>query len=602
MTYYAFSALFNFLTSSILGGFVLFKNGRNRTHRAFVTFAATVALWSLAYYFWQVAADAPSALFWCRALMAGAIFIPVTYLHFVLRLLNIPNRKGFLIASYSLFGGFLLLDLTPLFVSHVEPLLNFPFWPIAGPSFAFFLPLWYLYVVYSTYLLFKKYQTSAGIRRLQLKYVFLGMVFAFAGGSTNYFLWYRVPIPPIFNILVSAFVAAIAYAILRYRLMDIRVVARRAVVVVGAGLVIYAAFRGAVWAELTSVGGLDSAKAVLGGVALALLFVPFFQWMIQMIERTANRTFFLALYNYQEAISKVSGQLTFHTDLAEITRLIVETIRKAMGVNTVSVQLAEDEAKIDAKDSLMAYLERTQRPVVREELDLLLGDDRLTGEEARFQAVHERMKIIGAAACLPLISNGRLIGMVALSPKAIGDPFTQEDMELLTVLANQASIAIDNARLVRKVKDFNKTLRQKVRKQTEGLRRQAEHLEKLLKMRSEFLDIASHQLKTPVSVIYGTVSMLQEGTIQKLPPEQQASFYQGIMVKAKKPDRDHPRYSERLGLRHESAAIEYGPGEGSGFGWTARPSLFRIPATGNRKKADSFLYQGERFHCSRSRE
>lgn len=64
--------------------------------------------------------------------------------------------------------------------------------------------------------------------------------------------------------------------------------------------------------------------------------------------------------------------------------------------------------------------------------------------------------------------------------------------------------------------------------------RQREHIEKLLKMRSEFLDIASHQLKTPVSVIMGTTSMFKDGTIQKLPKEQQDKFIDNIYRKSVK--------------------------------------------------------------------
>ncbi len=53
-------------------------------------------------------------------------------------------------------------------------------------------------------------------------------------------------------------------------------------------------------------------------------------------------------------------------------------------------------------------------------------------------------------------------------------------------------------------------------------------------MRSEFLDIASHQLKTPVSVILGTASMFKEGNMAKLPQDQQDKFIDNIFKKAKK--------------------------------------------------------------------
>ena len=132
------------------------------------------------------------------------------------------------------------------------------------------------------------------------------------------------------------------------------------------------------------------------------------------------------------------------------------------------------------------------------------------------------------------MSSNVLIGIIVLGAKISNGPYTEEDLELLNTLAYQAGIAIDNARLYKEVQDFNKTLKGKVDEQTKDLKEQAEHLKKLLQMRSEFLDIASHQLKTPVSVILGTISMFKEGSIQKLPQEQQNKFIDNIFYKAKK--------------------------------------------------------------------
>ena len=103
----------------------------------------------------------------------------------------------------------------------------------------------------------------------------------------------------------------------------------------------------------------------------------------------------------------------------------------------------------------------------------------------------------------------------------------------LETIAAQAAIAIENARLYREVQDFSKTLEQKVAEQTKDLKAKAEHLKKLLQMRSEFLDIASHQLKTPVSVILGTISLFKEGSIKKLPKERRQKFIDNIFNKAK---------------------------------------------------------------------
>lgn len=73
-----------------------------------------------------------------------------------------------------------------------------------------------------------------------------------------------------------------------------------------------------------------------------------------------------------------------------------------------------------------------------------------------------------------------------------------------------------------------------LKKNAKQLEKTNVHLKKLMEMRSEFLDIASHQLKTPVSVILGTASMFKEGSMAKLPQEKQNEFVDNIFKKAKK--------------------------------------------------------------------
>lgn len=64
--------------------------------------------------------------------------------------------------------------------------------------------------------------------------------------------------------------------------------------------------------------------------------------------------------------------------------------------------------------------------------------------------------------------------------------------------------------------------------------RQRQYIEKLMKQRSEFLDVASHQLRTPVSVILGTISLFREGDPDKLSQDQRRHFIDNIFHKARK--------------------------------------------------------------------
>lgn len=84
------------------------------------------------------------------------------------------------------------------------------------------------------------------------------------------------------------------------------------------------------------------------------------------------------------------------------------------------------------------------------------------------------------------------------------------------------------------LKELTDKLEEKVDEQTQDIQKKADHLERLLKMRSEFLDIVSHQLRTPMSVILGMASMFREGSVEKLSKEKQREFIDSIFFKAKK--------------------------------------------------------------------
>ena len=104
------------------------------------------------------------------------------------------------------------------------PKFSFRFWAVPGPLYHFYLLMFFGYAIYCWYLLFKGYQKSSGVMREQIKYVLLGTLIGFVGGSTNYPLWYNVNIPPLGNSLVAIYVILVAIAIMKYHLFDIKLI------------------------------------------------------------------------------------------------------------------------------------------------------------------------------------------------------------------------------------------------------------------------------------------------------------------------------------------------------------------------------------------
>lgn len=226
MSFYAISALINALASLTAGAFVFLKKGRDPVHITFAVFSLSVFWWSLGYLFWQQATTPEIALRGIHFFMAGVIFISTTFLHFAWTFIGEAGRyRRAIVASYIIFGLFFVANLTPWFISGVTERMSFSFWPVPGPLFHPFFILWSLQVVYVLVVLYRAHKKALGEAQMQLKYIFWGTALGFLGGSTNYFLWYGISIPPVGNILVASYVVAVAIAVLRYHLFDIKVIA-----------------------------------------------------------------------------------------------------------------------------------------------------------------------------------------------------------------------------------------------------------------------------------------------------------------------------------------------------------------------------------------
>ena len=111
---------------------------------------------------------------------------------------------------------------------------------------------------------------------------------------------------------------------------------------------------------------------------------------------------------------------------------------------------------------------------------------------------------------LPLISEDQSIGVILVSgPDQVqGRPFDVSTMDLLQSATEQAAMALRNAQLFDEVKRFSQELEQRVKERTQELERANLDLAKLDKTKSDFISIAAHELKTPLTLIQGYADIL----------------------------------------------------------------------------------------------
>lgn len=125
-----------------------------------------------------------------------------------------------------------------------------------------------------------------------------------------------------------------------------------------------------------------------------------------------------------------------------------------------------------------------------------------------------------AVMCVPLVVEEALLGVIYVDSQVALGAFTDDDMRVLTAIANQAAVALDGARL-------HAALKAQLERQEDYIRRLEEsahvirHLEELDRVRAEYFQAASHDLRGPLNSINASCQALLKGLFGTLATEQQ---------------------------------------------------------------------------------
>src|SRR3989338_257697 len=501
MTYYALSALINFLTSITLGSFILFRNSRNTVSITFVIFTYSVGAWSFAYYLWQISSDPSTALFWSRLLMSFALFIPVSYVHFIFSLIGVEKNRGlFLKVSYTIFFIYLLINtFTDLVVSSVRPLLGFKYWPVPGPFFSIVLATWLGYMIYSLVLLYKSYFRETEIKKLQIKYLLLGSIIGYSGGITNYFLWYGVPIAPIGNILASVYIGITAYTIAKHRLLDIRLVVALTIsyslllLIIG----LFYSFSTIALSSYLFQESLDKNRLLVSTI-LTLVVAFTFQPLRKLLELVTDKIFFKGAYDTNTLLNRLSRIMATNIYLQQITQKLLDELLTEMRISRGVFILTEAGKIFDIQaHGMQDYKKFSDIDVMSliDEQKMLVFEEL---EEGQIKDIMRKMDITVAA---PLKSGNEEIGILFLGEKLYGDIYSDQDLKLLEIFIPEASIAIQNAQAYEEIRRFNITLKEEINKATAELKNANFKLQELDKLKDEFVSVASPGLRTPMTAI-----------------------------------------------------------------------------------------------------
>lgn len=454
-----------------LGALVVAHNHRMRVNWAFGALSMNLALWGLGVLLILESQSLDVKTDWIRNTFIIATFFPVTFYWFI----GCFPRGKFTGSRIYLYANFFTAPLliagsfSPLYMNEVT--VN----PNTGRPLITYGPVFYVYVLQCVIMffvmhwtLFRKLWRAEGLDSRQLQYVLLGIFgSAFLGTFTNILL-------PAFNvdafqrygpIFFALMLAIFAYAMIRYHLMEMRVLAASALANVATAAFVVGTFLAVMALGALFMEGPYPEIQVMPTVMSALIIAVAFQAVRNRVQKVLDRTLLKRRYETGRLLAKVSSHSSRLIRLDELLKTVARDIRKEIGASLVRVMLVdeqnpdvlitkysaipeEQDAETARYGQLVRYMRRRDRPVLLEQLVR-------QRPSPTNSAVAADLAELDAYLCAPLRTNTGLIGLLLLGQKNSHDMYGEQDEMAFTALAGPLGAAIENSRLYQKVDSLN---------------------------------------------------------------------------------------------------------------------------------------------------
>lgn len=473
INFYSIFPVLSSLFILFLGVFVFIKQSKSPVNLAFSRFSVLTFIWLFFSGISYSISIEQQAFPWLIISYTAVVLMPVAFFHIPYAFLNLSHKR---ILAF-------LYIITFLFIYslyNTDYLVNglykyyWGYYPKAGLLHPVYLTFFFLVVSACDLLLFLnwfKIRKETSLYKQRLQYILLAfIVCTFA--TIDYIPNYGIETYPFGWIFIVSFCSIIAYAILRYRLLDIYLYIKRTMAYSLAAGLLMAFF---VLLVLTTTKFLSDAAhvssltiTIFATLTIALLFNP----LRNKIQAIIDRVFYKKTYDYFATIQKVSQDLSLMFDIQKIYNYVGDTVLSTLGLKNIYLLAVgpggdyevvyyklysgrdrkdkkgderdkKPRFKIEKECSMVKILKTSEDIFIKGELPDIV--ERIGQETTECMKIH--FELFDGEVLVPGFIDNKLSFLMILGEKLSGDIFTNEDVRLLNTITNQTAIVLKNARL-----------------------------------------------------------------------------------------------------------------------------------------------------------
>jgi signal transduction histidine kinase len=499
----------------VLGLIIIAANPKKLQNQTLAAFQIGAFVWLITNLITNISENPQTSLYFARFALVGAVIMMVSIVLFALEFSDIDLTKVKV-------TGLLVIPLILLISVPTEYNIksidaggeNLK----TGPIYILLILFVLTYSLLAVYLFWRTYKKSKrdNEKKAQLRYIITGAIFTFIPA-----LLFSAVLPVLGfpnaafygPLAIVALALSTTIAIVKHKFLNVRLLAARSAAYFFSVAVIVVLYAVIAFTFARSISALSVTlnQAIFFAIFSALTAL-IFQPIKRFFDKFSNSIFYRDAYDGQEFLNSVNARIVKSNDLYKLLTDIAEEVKTTIKVNNVSFYI-DSSAAIDfhtagTNTSLFAHTEWVEVLNEFNELDKKVISADSLEIDAKTQ---QKMRKINIELVIKMTSKDENVGYLLLSERKSGTNFGLQDIQVLEILADELAITVQNAVQLEQIAQFNVTLQKKINNATTELQQSNEKLVKLDEAKDEFISMASHQLRTPLTSVKGYISMILEG-------------------------------------------------------------------------------------------